>query len=184
MSYPTFFCLIASWSHHQKSEYHLLSRSCPKGWHEADIKEKQSSYFWTKFFRWEHCRSESSLAGLCKRVGGRGNDINIFGCKFRKEKAKTDAVSCRGHLRSHSTALHTWAKADLTFPSHIPGQAAQLNAHSTSKETLLWMCSFYHIHQPIWPKTPINSAQNQKKPKPNRAKAPLPSWRKWPWLGE
>lgn len=23
-------------------------------------------------------------------------------------------------------ALHMWVKADLTFPSHIPGQAAQL----------------------------------------------------------
>lgn len=52
------------------------------------------------------------------------------------------------------TAEDTWevapqhsteAKADLTFPSHIPGQAAQLKAHSTSKETLLWMCSLYHI---------------------------------------
>lgn len=39
----------------------------------------------------------------------------------------------------------TQAKADLTFPSHIPGQAAQLKAHSTSKETLLWMCSLYHM---------------------------------------
>lgn len=34
-------------------------------------------------------------------------------------------------------ASHTWAKADLTFPPHMPGQAAQLNAHGTGMETRL-----------------------------------------------
>lgn len=60
--------------------------------------------------------------------------LQFLGARSGK-KAKAGAGGCRGHLRSHSVALHTWAKADPTFPSHMPGQAAQLNADSTNMET-------------------------------------------------
>lgn len=86
---PTVFCSIPAWSHHRKSEHYSLL-------HILDIKENQIFPFWIKSLRWEHCLSESSPAELCKRSGGRGWYSNpmIFGCKFRKEKAKTSASSC------------------------------------------------------------------------------------------
>lgn len=161
--------------------FHGLTIKNVMNLHILDTKENQSSPFWTKSLGWVHCPSKSSLAEPYKRLGGRASysGLNISGYKFRKEKAKAGAGSCRGHLRSDSMALHMWAKADFTFPSHT-GQAAQLNAHGISMEAQLWMCSLHHTHLSTRPKITPNPAQHQKM---NEDEGPLPSPEP-PWLGQ
>lgn len=68
--------------------------------------------------------------------------------------------------------LHTWAKPDLIFPSHTPGQAAQLNAHMHRDLALNVLFIQYTL---------ANLTENTPQfcPALNGAEGPLPGWRKW-----